>query len=432
MYNKIDLTRLAFHNFIRRPNYIMELETTKSKYIALDTSDTKATSSVTQESNYNPLLPRRFVQKLVNLNINTITKYESEGLIKGTKYSEGHFDVVGYPITEVQKLFKKKNYSFKNKQEAEVICVWSQKGGVGKSSTTQHLASTLSLMGKVLVIDIDSQADSTGLFGGEAVYDDVVSPDAKLDPTIHELINWELEEGKEWQEDVLHYEPHQVIKKITPTLHMIPADLDLGEINYTITGSPLKERPDSEGVSRKAVLFLVKEVIEKVKNDYDYIVFDTPPSIEAIVLSCLMAANRILIPLELEAKCLRTMRRNENFLKRARELLPDTQWDKVLVVPNKFRKEKIKIKALGLLEQIYHSNDLITMSQVLFPHSSIIDKASDRKEPMYAMAFKHGKEYRADQKVAMEFTDYFWVLAHELLDIELDHFIFAEEPGAEA
>lgn len=409
----------------------MELETTKSKYLDLDTSDTKATSSTTQESNYNPLLPRRFVQKLVNLNLNTISKYESEGLIKGTKYSEGHFDVVGYPITEVQKLFKKKNYSFKNKQEAEVICVWSQKGGVGKSSTTQHLASTLSLMGKVLVIDIDSQADSTGLFGGEAVYDDVVSPDAKLDPTIQELIDWELGDDQVWEDELQHYEPHQVIKKITPTLHIIPADLDLGEINYTITRSPLKERADSKGNLRPGVLFLVKEVIDKVKNDYDYIIFDTPPSIEAIVLSCLMAANRILIPLELEAKCLRTMRRNENFLKRARELLSDAHWDKVLVVPNKYKKEKIKIKALGLLEQIYQNSELITMSQVMFPNSSIIDKASDRKEPIYSMAFKHGKEYRADQKVAMEFTDYFWVLAHELLDLECKHLIFAEDPGAE-
>lgn len=405
----------------------MELDTTKSKYLDLDISEAKATTP--QDSNYNQLLPRRFVQNLVNLNINTISKYESEGFIKGTKYSEGHFEVVGYPITEVQKLFKKKGNSFKNKKEAEVICVWSQKGGVGKSSTTQHLSSMLSLMGKVLVIDIDSQADSTGLLGGEAVYDDVVSPDADLDPTINELIDWELKDGQSFEDELDRLEPKDVIKEISPTLHLIPADLDLGEINYTINISPLKDRIDSQGNARPGALFLIKEVIEKVKNDYDYIIFDTPPSIESIVVNCLMASNRILIPLELEAKCLRTMRRNESFLKKAKEILPDVHWDKVLVVPTKFKKEKIKIKALGLLEQIYQNNELITLSQVLFPNSSIIDKASDLKEPMYALAFKHGKEYRANQKVAMEFTEYFWLLAHEILEIQPSHYIFAEELG---
>lgn len=404
----------------------MELETTKSKYLDLDISDTKAVTN-THESNYNPLLPRRFVQNLVHLNINTISKYESEGLIKGTKYSEGHFDVVGYPITEVQKLFKKKGHSFKTKKEAEVICVWSQKGGVGKSSTTQHLSSMLSLMGKVLVIDIDSQADSTGLLGGEAIYDDVVSPDAELDPTINELIDWELNDGQTFEDEFQRLEPNDVIKQISPTLHLIPADLDLGEINYTINISPLKSRLDSEGNSRPGALFLIKEVIDKVKNDYDYIIFDTPPSIESIVVNCLMASNRILIPLELEAKCLRTMRRNESFLKKAKEILPDVHWDKVLVVPTKFKKEKIKIKALGLLEQIYQHNELISLSQVLFPNSSIIDKASDLKEPMYALAFKHGKDYRANQKVAMEFTDYYWMLAHELLELDLKYLIFNAE-----
>lgn len=406
----------------------MELETTKSKYIDFEISDPK-TSTSTQESNYNPLLPRRFVQKLVNLNINTISKYESEGLIKGTKYSEGHFDVVGYPITEVQKLFKKKNYNFKNKKEAEVICVWSQKGGVGKSSTTQHLSSMLSLMGKVLVIDIDAQADSTSLLGCDAVYDDVVSPDADLDPTINELIDWSLKDGHEFVDEIKMLEPKDVIKQLSPTLHLIPADLDLGEINYTINISPLKERTDSKGRIRPGAIFLIKEVVEKVKNDYDYIIFDTPPSIESIILNCLMAANRILIPLELEAKCLRTMRRNEIFLKSSLQMLGDAHWDKVLVVPTKYKKEKIKIKALGLLEQIYQSNDMITLSQVLFPNSSIVDKAANLAEPMYALAFKHGKEYKTNQKVAMEFTDYYWLLAHELLDLELGHMIFAEELG---
>lgn len=404
----------------------MELDTTKSKYIDFEISDAKATHN-NQESNYNPLLPRRFVQKLVNLNINTISKYENDGLIKGTKYSEGHFDVVGYPITEVQKLFKKTNYNFKNKKEAEVICIWSQKGGVGKSSTSQHLSSMLSLMGKVLVIDIDAQADTTSLFGKDAVYDDVLAPDAELDPTINELIDWSLRDGHEFADEIRKLEPKDVIKEISPTLHLIPADLDLGEINYTINVSPLKTRTDAQGRVRPGALYLVKEVIDKVKNDYDYIVFDTPPSIESIILNCLMASNRILIPLELEAKCLRTMRRNEMFLKSTLQMLGEVHWDKVLVVPTKYKKEKIKIKALGLLEQIYQDNEMITLSQVLFPNSAIIDKAANMAEPMYSLAFKHGKEYKTNQKVAMEFTDYYWLLAHELLDLELGHMIFANE-----
>jgi chromosome partitioning protein len=401
----------------------------KSIYQKLDESPTVSKQD-TGESNYNQKLPRRFVEKLTDYTLNTLMACERDGLITPHKTQEKSFEVVSYSIEDVQKVFHKKGFKFKSKKEAEVITVWSQKGGTGKSSSTQQLAATLSLMGKVLVVDLDSQADITSLLGSEVIFDDVVSEDTVLNPTIMEAIDWSLKDGMEFNDPIAKLEPEQVIQKLTPTLHLIPSDLDLAEINYTINNSPLSDRKDSSGNTVSGKLYLIKEVVDKLKFQYDYIIFDTPPSIEVIILNALMASNRILIPVELEAKSLRTMRRNANFLKRLKVANSGFNFEKILMVPTKFKKEKIKIKALGLLEQIYKNSE-IQISQVMIPNSAIVDKAADLKEPFYAISFKHGSDYKPYKKAAQEFTDYYWVLAHELLDLELNHLIYASSEEAE-
>lgn len=217
----------------------------------------------------------------------------------------------------------------------------------------------------------------------------------------------------------------QVVKKITPNLHLIPADLDISEVNYSLNRLPIKDRVDSDGNRIPGILVMIKEVIESIKNQYDYIIFDTPPNIETCNVNVLFSANRILIPLELEAKCLKTMRRNQEFLFRLKELHPGFNWNKVLIVPNKFRRETIKIKALSKLQDIYvDSKSEFQLSNAVFSNAAIIDKCSELKEPIFSVATKFGKDYKSSAPQAKEFTDFFWLVAHELLDLELNHLIF--------
>ncbi len=381
------------------------------------------------ENSYNSRISRKLMENLCGVSTNTLVKYESEGIITPLKVKYGGLEVITYRPADVHSVLKKKGVSYKNKAEAEVISIFSQKGGVGKSAFTQHLGSMLSLLGRTLIIDLDSQSDATSLFGLNIKFTDLVSAEAELDPTIAELMDWKLKNGQESPYRKLNFE--DVVKKVSPTLHVIPADLDLGEINYSLNRLPLEDKVGPNGETRPAILYMIKDVIEEIKYQYDYILFDCPPNIETCNVNALFASNRILIPLELEAKCLRTMKRNEDFLYRLMDLHEGFKWDKILVIPNKFKRENIKIKALAKLQDIYAEREDVQLSQTVFPSGAIIDRCSEDKEPVFIAATKYGKEFKSSIPQAKEFTDLFWVVLHEVLDIPVEHLIFSE-PQLEA
>ncbi|PWU16243.1 MAG: hypothetical protein C5B49_10745 [Bdellovibrio sp.] len=380
-------------------------------------------------STYDPLISRKLMEGICGLSTNTLVKYEADGIIHPQKVKYGGLEVVTYRVSDVQEVLKRRNAKFQKRDAAEVIAIFSQKGGVGKSAFTQHLGSMLSLVGRVLVIDLDSQSDATSLFGINVKYSDLVAEDAELDPTIAELMTWRLKDSQESPYRKLPFE--RVVKKISPTLHVVPADLDLGEINYSLNRLPLEDSIGPDGNVKPAILYMVKDVIDEIRHLYDYILFDCPPNIETCNVNALFAANRVLIPLELEAKCLKTMRRNEDFLFRLKDLHPGFHWDKVLVVANKFKRENIKIKALAKLQDIYFERTDICLSEAVIPNGAIIDRCSESKEPVFVAATRFGKETRAAVPQAKEFTDLFWVIMHELLDLPIEHLVFSESQPLE-
>ncbi len=387
-------------------------------------------SEIGPVSSYDPAISRKLMEGICGLSTNTLVKYETEGLIHPQKIKHGGLEVVTYRVSDVQAVLKKRGAQFKSGKSAEIISIFSQKGGVGKSAFAQHLGSMLSLIGKVLIIDLDSQSDVTSLFGLNVKFADLVTEDAELDPTIAELMDWRMKDGSESPYRKMPFEA--VVKKISPTLHVIPADLDLGEINYSLNRLPLADQVGADGEIKPAVLFMIKDVVDKVKDQYDFILFDCPPNIETCNVNALFASNRVIIPLELEAKCLKTMRRNEDFLKRLQDIHTGFKWDKVLVVPNKFRRENIKIKALAKLQDIYAERSDVQLSQAVFPNGAIIDRCSEAREPIFVAATKYGKEFKAGVPQAKEFTNYFWVVLHEILDVQVEHLIFPDNSAVEA
>lgn len=154
-----------------------------------------------------------------------------------------------------------------------VMAVQNFKGGVGKSTIAVHLAQYLAIHGyRVLLIDCDSQASATTLFG--------YVPD--LDLSEEETLYPFLREG---ERTTLEY----AIKKTHfDGLDLIPANLRLFQSEYELAARMARGQP--------ALLGRLADGIASVQELYDVVVLDPPPALGAISLSVLRAANALVVP----------------------------------------------------------------------------------------------------------------------------------------
>ena len=148
----------------------------------------------------------------------------------------------------------------------KIISIANQKGGVGKTTTSVNLSSCLALTGKkVLLIDADPQGNATSGVGGTK---DVEK--STYDLIIH-------------QEDV-----ENVVQKSSVE------NLEICAYNINLAGAEV------ELVSQISRETKLKEVLDKVKGDYDYIVIDCPPSLGLVTLNALTASDSVLVPIQCE------------------------------------------------------------------------------------------------------------------------------------
>ena len=161
---------------------------------------------------------------------------------------------------------------------ATMIAVQNFKGGVGKSTVTTHLAHYFAVHGyRVLVVDCDSQATTTTLFGFNPHFnitrEETLYPYLSIDPT---------------QADLLY----AVKKTPWPNVDLIPSNLELFDVEYELAAA------GADGESVLAARFRkLKQGLTDLGRDYDVVILDPPPALGTISLAVMQAANALLVPL---------------------------------------------------------------------------------------------------------------------------------------
>ena len=149
----------------------------------------------------------------------------------------------------------------------KIIAIANQKGGVGKTTTAINLSAALSILEfKTLLIDADPQANATSGVG--------------FDPKIIKTSIYECIIDDVKPKDI-------ILQTDTPGLDLIPAHIDLVGAEIEMINLPNREK-------------MMQRVINKVKDDYDFIIIDCSPSLGLITINSLAAADSVIIPVQCE------------------------------------------------------------------------------------------------------------------------------------
>lgn len=220
----------------------------------------------------------------------------------------------------------------------KVIAIANQKGGVGKTTTAINISAALAILEKkVLLIDSDPQANATSGIGvSESEYD-------------HSLYNCLIDNRPFSQ---------TIIKTDMPFLDLVPSSMDLVGAEIELVNIEKRE-------------YVLKSLIEEIKDDYDYIFIDCQPSLGILTVNSLTAADSVMIPVQCEIFSLEGLGKLKETISLIRQGLNSdliiegivlSMFDKRLRMANMVVNEVHKMVSDKIFDTVIHRNSRISES----------------------------------------------------------------------